>query len=129
MKSCIVLHMLVDLIGDAPFRDIVRQLIEDIDDAALESGVASHDPVPVATPNIYPSYQGLPCVVKFYFTIDGSISGTPLATGTEKGSTGSARGISTKRLLKLCRHRSALNLDDFCERWINGVRCPILKVH
>ncbi|XXQ33299.1 Transcription initiation factor TFIID subunit 2 [Plasmodiophora brassicae] len=112
-KSTIVMHMLADLIGESSFRDIVKQLIDD--DAVLPQAdlpMLQPDQTSVATPST-PMFS----------------SGTPLAAQLEKPSTGgSARGISTKRLLKLARHRSALNLDDFCERWINGVHCPVLKV-
>jgi hypothetical protein len=36
--------------------------------------------------------------------------------------------ISTKRFLKWLRHKSALNLDDFRERWIDGKDCPSFEI-
>ncbi|KMS94336.1 hypothetical protein BVRB_022430, partial [Beta vulgaris subsp. vulgaris] len=101
-KSSLVMHMLSDLIGEAPFRDIIRQLLED-NDAPGETSAMVIEAADGETPSAH-------------------------QLAADKSSSGSARGISTKRLLKLCRHRSALNLDDFCDRWINGVRCPVLKV-
>lgn len=36
--------------------------------------------------------------------------------------------LSTKKFLKLLKHKSALNLDDFRDRWIDGKDCPSFKI-